>query len=198
MLLFHVLRDFYVSRFNYFILFLLCLVVGMTPFLFFLFGLLSYDFNFDAFQPFFHIGRTNTILCTLGLDGMTLLFVLLVLFVFPICFFAVNFYGLSHSRLYFFSLLFMLEIILICVFSVSNMFLFYVSFEATLIPMFVLIGYFGSRYRKIKAAYYLFFYTFLGSIFMLIGLISLYVLIGSLSFYVIFYINYTLVFQKIL
>ena len=87
---------------------------------------------------------------------------------------------------------------MICVFSFANMLLFYVSFEATLIPMFVLIGFFGSRYRKIKAAFYLFFYTFLGSIFMLIGLFSLYILIGSLSFYVVFYMSYTALLQKML
>jgi NADH:ubiquinone oxidoreductase subunit 4 (subunit M) len=83
-----------------------------------------------------------------------------------------------------------LEIFLILVFSLSNILAFYVFFEATLIPMFLLIGYFGSRFRKIKAAFYFFFYTFIGSIFMLFGLFSLYVLLGSLSFYIVFNYNY--------
>lgn len=168
------------------------------PFFFFLLGLLSYDFSFDAFQPFFYVESLCNFFGLLGFDGISLLLILLVLFVFPICFFAVSFYNLVSSRLYFFVILVTLELILICVFSFSNMLLFYVFFEATLIPMFILIGYFGARYRKIKAAYYLFFYTFLGSIFMLIGLLSLYFLVGSLSFYVIFYINYAAIFQKIL
>ena len=192
------LCRFYLSRFNYFILLLICLVIAGMPFCFFLLGLLSYDFSFDAFQPVFNAWLWHNLWSTFGFDGISLLLMLLVLFVFPIYFFAITFYNLTSSRLYFFFILIVLELILLCVFSFSNMLLFYISFEATLIPMFILIGYFGARYRKIKAAYYLFFYTFIGSIFMLICLLSLYFLTGSLSFYVVFHVSYTLVFQKVL
>jgi NADH-quinone oxidoreductase subunit M len=56
----------------------------------------------------------------------------------------------------FFFNLFLLEIILIIVFSALDLFIFYVFFEASLIPMFFIVGFWGSRSRRIKAVFYLF------------------------------------------
>ncbi len=177
---------------------LLCLFFGILPFIIFVYGLFFFDFSFDAFQPLFYYSACAFSFLTFMVDGVSLLFILLVLFVFPICLFTLNYYSLLLNRFFFFLLLVVLELFLICVFLFSNLLAFYIFFEATLIPMFLLIGYFGSRFRKIKAAYYLFFYTFIGSVFMLLGLFSLYVLVGSLSFYMVFNFVYDFFFQKIL
>lgn len=53
--------------------------------------------------------------------------------------------------------------------------------------MFFLIGHWGSRERKIKAAYYFFLYTLFGSLFMLFGIFYLYFLFGSTNFFVLLY-----------
>lgn len=70
-------------------------------------------------------------------------------------------------------------------FSVLDIFYFYVFFESLLIPMFILIGVWGARERKIKAAYYFFLYTLFGSLFMLFGMIYLYFITGSTNFFVL-------------
>ena len=62
-----------------------------------------------------------------------------------------------------------------------DVFLFYIFFEAILIPMFILVGIWGSRERKIRAVYLLFFYTLFGSLLMLVGLLYMYTVAGTLN-----------------
>ena len=76
-------------------------------------------------------------------------------------------------------MLLLTELLLINVFATLDLFFFYVFFESVLIPMFIIIGVWGSRQRKIHAAYQLFFFTLFGSILMLIGIIVIYSQIGS-------------------
>jgi NADH-quinone oxidoreductase subunit M len=66
-------------------------------------------------------------------------------------------------------------------FSILDLLLFYVFFEAILIPMFLLIGIWGSRERKLRAAYLLFFYTLFGSVLMLLGILYIYSIVGTLN-----------------
>jgi proton-translocating NADH-quinone oxidoreductase chain M len=77
--------------------------------------------------------------------------------------------------------LLVIELFLLIIFSILDLFLFYVFFEAILIPMYLTVGVFGSRQRKIRAVYLFFFYTLCGSIFMLLGILYIYSLTGSLS-----------------
>lgn len=65
------------------------------------------------------------------------------------------------------------------VFIVLDLVGFYILFEGVLIPMFLIIGIWGSREDKIQASYYFFFYTFLGSVFMLLGIFLFYSYVGS-------------------
>lgn len=76
------------------------------------------------------------------------------------------------------SLLF-LELFLFLAFLAIDIYLFYAAFEAVLIPMFFLIGIAGSRSRKNKAAFYLFFYTLLGSLCMLVAITIIYTQLGT-------------------
>lgn len=78
-------------------------------------------------------------------------------------------------------LLFM-ELMLIGVFIVLDLVGFYVLFEGVLIPMFLIIGIWGSRADKIQASYYFFFYTFIGSVFMLLGIFLVYSHVGSTDY----------------
>lgn len=75
-----------------------------------------------------------------------------------------------------------MEILLIGVFSIFDIVGFYILFEGVLIPMFLIIGVWGSREEKIQAAYYFFFYTFIGSVFMLLAIFALYSHAGSTDY----------------
>lgn len=72
-----------------------------------------------------------------------------------------------------------LELLLILVFSVLDLVLFYIFSESILIPMFIIIGVFGSRERKIGAAYQFFLYTLLGSVFFLIAILTIHFETGT-------------------
>lgn len=75
-----------------------------------------------------------------------------------------------------------LDILLIGVFTVLDLFGFYILFEAVLIPMFLIIGIYGSRVQKIEAAYYFFFYTLIGSILMLLAILYIYSISGTTDY----------------
>lgn len=73
----------------------------------------------------------------------------------------------------------LLEFLLIQVFSVLDLLLFYIFFESVLMPMFIIIGVWGSRERKIRAAYQFFLYTLVGSLLMLLAILVIYFQTGT-------------------
>lgn len=77
--------------------------------------------------------------------------------------------------------MFLIELFLLIIFSTLDLFVFYIFFEAILVPMFLIIGVHGSRERKIRAVYLFFFYTLCGSILMLISILYIYVTAGTLN-----------------
>lgn len=83
----------------------------------------------------------------------------------------------------------LLELILIHVFCSLNILVFYFYFECVLIPMFLLIGQWGSRLRRIFAAYQFLLYTLFGSLFVLLGLIFLLLNYGSTDLNYLLLIN---------
>jgi len=82
----------------------------------------------------------------------------------------------------------LLETLLLGVFLVLNIFLFYVFFESILIPLFILIGVYGSN-NKVRASFYLFLYTLLGSLFLLLSILFMLTLVGATDFDVLFKTN---------
>ena len=68
------------------------------------------------------------------------------------------------------------------VFLVLDLIYFFISFEAVLLPMFFLIGYFGSRNKKLSALYQFFLYTLLGSLFLFISIVFLYFVGGTTEY----------------
>jgi NADH:ubiquinone oxidoreductase subunit 4 (subunit M) len=115
---------------------------------------------------------------TIGIDGISLFFVLLTTFLTPVCILAgwtsINNYVKEYCIAFL-----VMESLLICVFSMLDLLLFYVFFESVLIPMFLIIGVWGSRERKIRAAYQFFLYTLFGSILMLLGILLIYFQTGT-------------------
>jgi len=117
----------------------------------------------------------------LGLDGISLFFVLLTTFLVPICILA-GWKNITFNIKGFLILFFFLEIFLLFIFSVLDLVLFYIFFESVLIPMFLIIGIWGSRERKIKASYFFFIYTLLGSLVMLLGILIILFETGTTNF----------------
>lgn len=87
--------------------------------------------------------------------------------------------------------LLVIEFFLLVIFSVLDLILFYIFFEAILIPMYLIIGVWGSRERKIRAVYLFFFYTLCGSLLMLIGILYIYNQVGTLNLEYLLAWNFT-------
>jgi NADH-quinone oxidoreductase subunit M len=116
----------------------------------------------------------------MGIDGISLWLVILTTFLTPLC--VLISWTSIHDRVKeFFILLLVLEAALIGVFTSLDLFLFYFFWEATLIPMALLIGVFGHE-RKVYAAVKFFMYTMIASVFMLAAILWLYAHTGSFDF----------------
>ena len=113
-----------------------------------------------------------------GLDGISLFFFFLSSLLIFLC---ILFIWNDHLFKEYVLNLLLIELFLLIIFSVLDLFLFYVFFEAILIPMYLIIGIWGSRERKIRAVYLFFFYTLCGSILMLLGILYIYSVTGTLN-----------------
>ena len=119
----------------------------------------------------------------MAVDGISMWLVVLTTFLTPLC--VLISWKSVHDRVKeFFILLLVLETALIGVFTSLDLFLFYFFWEATLIPMALLIGIFGHE-RKVYAAVKFFMYTMIASVFMLAAILWLYAHTGSFDFVVI-------------
>jgi len=128
------------------------------------------------------------------LDAVSLFFVSLSNFVIVLCILASWNYP-SFFRKEYFSLFLFIQFLLIHVFTQQNVLLFFVFFESVLIPMFLIIGVYGSRIQRVSAAYRFFLYTLLGSSFMLIGIFYIYSVRGTLDWFDLLELNRTLPFS---
>ena len=107
-----------------------------------------------------------------GIDGISILFVVLTAFITPICIIATS-NSVKVRKKDFFIALLLMETMMLGVFCSLDLFIFYLFFEAGLIPMFLIIGIWGGI-RRVYSAFKFFLYTLFGSIFMLIAIIFIY------------------------
>lgn len=130
---------------------------------------------------FFRLNNFFNIYYSLGVDGISVFFVILTTFLIPLCILS-SWYLFNFSFKEFLIVLVLSEFFLINFFLVTDLFFFYIFFEGILLPLFIIIGTFGSRQRRIHASFQLFFFTLLGSFFMLFSIIYIYVLKGTTDF----------------
>ena len=116
------------------------------------------------------------------IDGISLFFIGLSILLIPICI-LISWRAIDKLKKEFLIALFSVLILLMGVFTILDLLGFYILFETILIPMFLIIGVWGSREEKIKAAYYFFFYTLIGSLLMLISIFKIYSLTGTTNYY---------------
>jgi NADH-quinone oxidoreductase subunit M len=126
--------------------------------------------NFQLVES--HAWLTQTIRFKLGVDGFSMPLILLTTFLMPFCILA-SWESIGHRVKEYFVAFLVLETTMIGVFSALDLVLFYLFFEAGLIPMFLIIGIWGGK-RRIYASFKFFLYTLLGSVLMLLAIMAMY------------------------
>ena len=111
----------------------------------------------------------------LGIDGISLFLVLLTTFLIPLCLLAS--YNVTHKFVNYVALFLLLETLVIGSFCALDLIVFYIFFEAVLVPMFFIIGVWGGT-NRVYASFKFFLYTLLGSLFMLIAVLYIYFVTG--------------------
>jgi len=157
----------------------------------------SFDKNFSGFQ---FIEEQNWISGFIkfkfGIDGISILFIVLTAFITPICIIScVN--SIKERLKEILIAILILETFMIGVFCSLDLVVFYIFFEAGLIPMFLIIGVWGGP-RKVYAAFKFFLFTLLGSVLMLVAIISIYWITGTTDITQIFEIKIPVRYQYIL
>jgi len=141
--------------------------------------------NFDKSIPHFQFVNSfswfnsDNLRFSLGVDGLSMPFVILSTFLILACIVFILPQKKKNMKMYLSAFL-LLETFLIGTFSAIDLFSFYIFFESILIPMYLIIGFWGGE-RRIYSAYKFFLYTLLGSVFMLIAIIFLYQEFGTIS-----------------
>jgi len=150
------------------------LIVSLIMFILFDFSSKQFQFIEEHYQvSYFDI--------YLGVDGLSIYFILLTTIIMPIAILS-NWNSIqSQNVLSFVVIMLLLETLLLAVFLVLDVLLFYIFFESILPPLFLLIGLFGSS-NKVRASFYLFLYTLLGSLFMLLSIIVMSSIMGTTDF----------------
>jgi len=147
-----------------------------------------FDFSNKQFQFVQEYHNVNFFDFYLGLDGLSIYFVLLTTIIMPISLLS-NWSSITENIRSFIIIILLLETLLLTVFLVLDILLFYIFFESILPPLFILIGLYGSS-NKVRASFYLFLYTLLGSLFLLLSIITMSSIMGTTDFDALYKVNY--------
>ena len=142
-----------------------------------IFMFFSYDLNGTGYQLIEQVDWFSGIQYKMGVDGMSLLLILLTTLLTPIALIA-SIGSIKHRLTEYVVSFLVLETFMIGVFCALDLVVFYVFFEAGLIPMFIIIGVWGGVDR-IYASFKFFLYTLLGSLFMLAAVVYMYLTAGT-------------------
>ena len=137
-----------------------------------------FDNNISDFQFVeTRIWIKNFINYKVGVDGISMLFIILATFITPLCIISVNNHVKIRLKEFLIAILLM-ETLMIGVFCSLDLIIFYLFFEGGLIPMFLIIGIWGGN-RRVYSAFKFFLFTLVGSVLMLIAIIYIYWLSGT-------------------
>ena len=137
-----------------------------------------FDNNISDFQFVeTRIWIKNFINYKVGVDGISMLFIILATFITPLCIISVNNHVKIRLKEFLIAILLM-ETLMIGVFCSLDLIIFYLFFEGGLIPMFIIIGIWGGN-RRVYSAFKFFLFTLVGSVLMLIAIIYIYWLSGT-------------------
>lgn len=147
-----------------------------------------FDFSSNQFQFVQEYHEFSHFDIYLGLDGLSIYFVLLTTIITPIALLS-NWNSINENIKSYVIIILLLETLLLAVFLVLDILLFYIFFESILPPLFILIGLFGSS-NKVRASFYLFLYTLLGSLFLLLSILTMSSIMGTTDFDALYKTNF--------
>ena len=173
-------------------LFTSVITLFLTIFFFFLFDKSISDFQFVEEKNWI----SGYIKFKFGIDGISILFIVLTALITPICIIScIN--SVKNRLKEFLIAILVLESFMIGVFCSLDLVIFYLFFEAGLIPMFLIIGIWGGP-KRVYAAFKFFLFTLLGSVLMLVAIISIYWITGTTDLIEIFAIKIPVEYQYVL
>ena len=149
---------------------------------------IMFNFNTNQFQFVQENYNLSYFDVYLGIDGISIYFVLLTTIIIPIAILS-NWNSITENIRSYLIIILLLETLLLGVFLVLDILLFYIFFESILPPLFLLIGLFGSS-NKVRASFYIFLYTLWGSLFLLLSILSISSITGTTDFDALFKINF--------
>lgn len=153
-----------------------------------LFIFILFDFSTNQFQFVQEYHEVSSYDLYLGVDSLSMYFVLLTTIIMPIALLS-NWTSITENIRAYLIIILLLETLLLAVFLVLDVFLFYVFFESILPPLFLLIGLFGST-NKVRASFFFFLYTLLGSLFLLLSILSMKSIMGTTDFDALYKTNF--------
>ena len=153
-----------------------------------LFIFIVFDFSSNQFQFVQEYHQVSYFDFYLGLDGLSIYFVLLTTIIIPVALLS-NWTSLTENVRSYLVIILLLETLLLLVFLVLDVLLFYIFFESILPPLFILIGLFGSS-NRVRASFYLFLYTLLGSLFLLLSILTMSSIMGTTDFDALYKTNF--------
>lgn len=173
------------------------LITMLINFLISIYIWLEFDSNTSQYQFVYEFIDLSYCHLNIGIDGISLYFVLLTTFVSPIAILS-NYNNIKNNLKYFLISFLLLETLQIGVFVVLDLILFYIFFESVLPILFLIIIVYGSGEARIRSALLLFLYTLAGSLFMLLAILQIYSYVGSTDFQIISLSEINLNSQKLL
>jgi NADH-ubiquinone oxidoreductase chain 4 len=147
-----------------------------------------FDFSSNQFQFVQEYHEVSSFDFYLGLDGLSIYFVLLTTIITPIALLS-NWTSIKENVKSYIIIILLLETLLLAVFLVLDILLFYIFFESILPPLFILIGLFGSS-NKVRASFYFFLYTLFGSLFLLLSILTISSIMGTTDFDALYKTNF--------
>lgn len=139
-----------------------------------------FDFSSNQFQFVQEHYIVNSYDIYLGIDGLSIYFIVLTTLITPIALLS-NWNSINENIKSFVIIILLLETLLLSVFLVLDILLFYIFFESILPPLFILIGLYGSS-NRVRASFYLFLYTLFGSLFLLLSILAMSSIMGTTDF----------------
>jgi NADH-ubiquinone oxidoreductase chain 4 len=173
------------------------LITMIINFLISIYIWLEFDASTDQYQFVYDFINLSYCHLNVGIDGISLYFLLLTTFISPIAILS-NYNNINNNLKYFLISFLLLETLQIGVFIVLDLILFYIFFESVLPILFLIIIIYGSGKDRIRSAYLFFLYTLTGSLFMLLAILQIYSYVGSTDFQIISLSEISLESQKIL
>ena len=157
----------------------------LSIYLWLLFDQTTSDFQFVEER----VWIKNLINYKVGVDGISILFIILTTFITPLCIISIN-NSIKNRLNEFLIAVLIMESFMIGVFCSLDLVVFYLFFEAGLIPMFLIIGIWGGE-RRVYSAFKFFLFTLVGSVLMLVAIISIYWITGTTDVVQLYAVSYT-------